>query len=48
MKTEFTGAGVEVEAVTWAQFKALIAKRGLKIKYALTEAIRLWLKAQRD
>jgi len=48
MKVEYTAAGVEVEAVTWAMFKQIIAKKGLKIKHALTEAIQLWLKAQRE
>lgn len=48
MKHEYTSAGVQIDSVVWAQFKAVVARKGLKFKFALTEAIRLWLKAQSD
>jgi hypothetical protein len=40
---DFIKTGIEVERSVWRLFKSQVALKGLKIKFAITEALRLWL-----
>ena len=42
-RMKFVKAGVEVDRKLWFEFRTIALSKGIKLKYAITTAIKLWV-----
>lgn len=47
MKESFR-TGIRVDKSVWVEFLRIVHKKGLKSNFAITEAIKAWIEANRD
>lgn len=45
---DYVGVGIEVNTNVWMHFKTLVVKKGLKLKYAVSQALSLWIQKNKE